>query len=72
MKLLFSQDDADSLTREYLKHREQQQGETLPNGCLKVHLYYQTVQLCVGNKPNFMLHLLVFQDFLSTANGVSG
>ncbi|XP_007572204.1 kinetochore-associated protein 1 [Poecilia formosa] len=29
------QDDADSLTREYLKHREQQRGKTLSNGCLK-------------------------------------
>ncbi|XP_015234284.1 PREDICTED: kinetochore-associated protein 1 [Cyprinodon variegatus] len=34
------QDDADLLTREYLKHREQQRGKTLPNGshsegCLK-------------------------------------
>ncbi|PWA15939.1 hypothetical protein CCH79_00009122 [Gambusia affinis] len=34
-----------------------------------VHLYHQTVQRCVGNKPNFMLHLFVFQDFLSTTNG---
>uniref|UniRef100_A0A3P9QBQ0 Kinetochore associated 1 n=1 Tax=Poecilia reticulata TaxID=8081 RepID=A0A3P9QBQ0_POERE len=33
------QDDADSLTREYLKHREEQQGKRLSNGCLKVHLH---------------------------------
>uniref|UniRef100_A0A3B3YVA8 Uncharacterized protein n=1 Tax=Poecilia mexicana TaxID=48701 RepID=A0A3B3YVA8_9TELE len=38
-----SQDDADSLTREYLKHREQQRGKTLSNGCLKVHLHEQTI-----------------------------
>lgn len=39
--LLFSQDDANSLAREYMKHREHQRGRTLTNGstspsCLKV------------------------------------
>lgn len=41
LNLLFSQDDADSVARDYMKHRDHQRGKTLTNGspspsCLKV------------------------------------
>lgn len=81
--VLFSQDDADSLACDYMKHRDHQRGKTLTNGsaspnCLKVGEFTKNRMHSVNTKQFLYIFLkfcsifFLFQEFLNMPNGVLG